>query len=114
MMSKVEIYLYLVEHPLLQRSCHLLSALVIYYPLSFLRVIQVLRNAFSWKLDPHPKLHNANNVGPYSFVSALIRIPPCLFGSREFLKYSFAYIQRSGLGQMFILEYSFFKNTCYS
>ena len=38
---------------------------------------------FSWKLDTHPMLHNANNVGPYSFLSALIRIPPLCYVTLE-------------------------------
>ena len=29
----------------------------------------MLRNAFFWKLDPHPPPRNANNIEPYTFVS---------------------------------------------
>ena len=36
-------------------------------------VIQVLRNAFPRKLDPHPPPHNANNVVPYIFVTLFSR-----------------------------------------
>ena len=31
--------------------------------------IQVLRNVFFWKLDPHPPPCTANNVKPYTFVT---------------------------------------------
>ena len=30
---------------------------------------QVFRNAFLWKLDPHPPPRNANNIEPYTFVT---------------------------------------------
>ena len=29
----------------------------------------MLHNTFFWKLDPHPPLHNANNVEPYTFAT---------------------------------------------
>ena len=35
----------------------------------FQGAIQVLRNVFFWKLDPHPPPRNANNVEPYTFVT---------------------------------------------
>ena len=31
--------------------------------------IQVLRNAFFWKLNPHLPPRNANNIEPYTFVT---------------------------------------------
>ena len=34
-----------------------------------LGAIQVLRNAFFWKLDPHPPPRNANNIEPYTYVT---------------------------------------------
>ena len=35
--------------------------------------IQVLRNAFFLKLDPHPTPRNANNIEPYTFVTLFSR-----------------------------------------
>ena len=35
--------------------------------------IQVLRNAFFLKLDPHPTPRNANNIEPYTFVTLFPR-----------------------------------------
>ena len=32
---------------------------------NYLGAIQVLRNAFFWKLDPHPPPCNANNIEPH-------------------------------------------------
>ena len=41
--------------------------------INLIGAIQVLRNAFSWKLDLHPPPHNANDVEPYTFVTLFPR-----------------------------------------
>ena len=35
----------------------------------YIGAIQVLHNAFFWKLDPHPPPRNANSIEPYTFVT---------------------------------------------
>ena len=50
---------------------HILGNVLLIYLVSNVTLygaIQVLRNAFLWRFDPHPPPRNANNVELYTFV----------------------------------------------
>ena len=60
------------HHPHTHTCCLTKKCVIIFWGI-VLGAIQVLRNAFFWKLDPHPPPRTANNIEPYTFATLFSR-----------------------------------------